>query len=446
MPDQTEQNPLSKHLTVAVTALILSLALFLAAFLFLNNLIANSETFFLSEVSSYDFLYRVTLVSFIANAVLIAYIAYLLAAAKTRTDAVVWEVTRGLERSREQFRMLYEGAPVPYVTLDKDGNIHEPNKATLRFFGVVPEEIKGKNLFSYCAGDSSELAEQLLQYYERHVPINEKEVQMITKSGEVKWVQLSVFSGDRVTDPNQRGLACILDITEQKRLDDAKTQFLSLASHQLRAPTAAIKWLGEMLLSGEIGAFTEKQRDYLTRLLTVDRDMIELVDTLLNVSRLEIGSLAVDIGPTNVPELCRSILAELKPSIEKKGLHVEERYQGVPENIQSDPKLLRIIIHNFVSNSVKYTPDGGTIAITLNAASDGNQVTVSDNGYGIPAAEQSRIFTKLYRASNVRAMSSAQGTGLGLYLVQQLANTLGGSISFVSEENKGSSFTLTLAP
>lgn len=199
-----------------------------------------------------------------------------------------------------------------------------------------------------------------------------------------------------------------------------------------------------MLLSNDLGELPPKQRDYVTRIFNVDKDMIDLVDTLLNVSRIEIGTLSVDIAPTNVQELCRSILLELGPQIEKKKLHIDEQYNGELENIQSDPKLLRIVIHNFVSNAVKYTPDEGTVTVTLSDSGGEKQITVTDTGYGIPENEKDRIFTKLFRASNVRSISSSQGTGLGLYLVQSLAGILGGSISFVSEENKGSSFTLTL--
>jgi signal transduction histidine kinase len=123
---------------------------------------------------------------------------------------------------------------------------------------------------------------------------------------------------------------------------------------------------------------------------------------------------------------------------------VIKQYDGLLTNITSDPKLLRIIIHNLITNALKYTPDGGTVTIRFNADAERNQITVTDTGYGIPASQQSKIFSKQFRADNVKEISSSQSTGLGLYMVKSLVTSMGGNISFQSEENKGTSFTVTI--
>src|SRR3989344_9387257 len=350
-----EKNSTLRPVSIAIAVITVWLIVFLLSFPILEKIYSDPTQFLGNRMSIENFQFLFLSITFIVVGTLIAYIVYLLLTSKSRAALIAGESMKWLALSRDQFRRLYEGAPIPYLTLDAKGEIHNPYNAALRFFGGVPEEIEGKVLFSFRAEGEDERASRLMQFYNSGVALNREEIRMVTKSGEEKWVLLSVFDIKHPMDEKSVGLASLFDISDQKRLDQAKTQFLSLASHQLRAPIAAIKWLADMLLSGDIGELTEKQRDYMTRLGNVNRDMIDLVGTLLNVSRIEIGSLTVDIGPTNVQEVCRSIVLELGPQIEKKRLRIDERYNGLFENIQSDPKLLRIIIHNLISNAVKYT-------------------------------------------------------------------------------------------
>ncbi len=349
-----------------------------------------------------------------------------------------------LTTSRDQFKKLFEEAPIPYFVLNNQGEIKDINKAALRFFHVTPNEILFKNLFSFAAPEDFDYAKYLLTYCLRNIPISDKEIRMISKSGEIRWVRLSVLVFNDSKDLNLTSLATISDITEEKNLDNAKTEFVSLASHQLRAPLATIKWYTEMIAKPTVGELNEKQKEYIKTISDVGLDMIELVDTLLNVSRIEIGKLSMMTESTNVQTITDSILTELSSQIQKKKMNVIKTYNGIFTDIKSDPKLLRIVIHNLISNSIKYTPDEGTISILFREDSGKNKIEVSDNGYGIPKNQQEKIFTKLFRADNVKEIGSSQSTGLGLYLVQSLIKTMGGNISFVSEENKGTTFTVTL--
>ena len=437
-----ENNNALKHLTISLTVLA---GLFTVLFLLLpwmQDVLKNPHQYLNIGLAPTDFQMFVALGSVVLVIVLISFIVYLLLSTNTRANLIARGESEGLADSREQFIKLYEEAPVPYVMLDQTGAMNQPNKATLRFFGAGAQEIEGKNIFSLCAEEDSEIRDRLFQFYHTKVPINREEVRMTVKSGEVRWIMISIFTLGKSSNSNNVGLATIFDISEQKKLDQAKTEFVSLASHQLRSPMAAIKWSGDMLLSGDIGQLTDKQREYVNRIYKVNEETIDLVNTLLNVSRIEIGTLAIDKRATNVPEICQSILEELAPQIEQKKIQIEKQYNAPLENVNTDPKLLRIVIQNLISNAVKYTPDGGAVTIALNETANERQVSVTDTGYGIPKEQQDKIFTKLFRADNVRKLSAVQGTGLGLYLVKSIIEALGGNISFQSEENRGSIFTI----
>jgi len=434
---------LTEHLTISSVVLCILLGLVFLFFYVTEDVLSRPQIYFSTDLSSAEVQFLIIRIALVLISVLVSCIIYLLLSMHTRTELAIIGATKSLNTSLEQFEKLYEEAPVPYIILNEAGEIHKPNKAALRFFGVVPGEIEGKNLFHYQPEEDKDKIEKLFRYYKSNIPINNEEVRMITKSGAVRWALLSVFEIINPENSTRAGLATIFDITEHKKLDQAKTEFVSLASHQLHTPVATVKWFMEMLLSNDIGELSPKQKDYAVRVQKVNEEMIDLVETLLNVSRIEVGSLKIESKPTNVVELAESVLTELSSQIEAKNIIIDKQYNDNLKDIQSDPKLLRIAIQNLLSNAVKYTPEGGTIAITFKDSFLGDKtIIVSDTGAGIPKNQQDKIFTKLFRADNVTP--GTQGTGLGLYLVKSMVEQMGGNISFVSEENKGSTFTIKI--
>lgn len=241
------------------------------------------------------------------------------------------------------------------------------------------------------------------------------------------------------------GISVYRDVTKESEIDKAKTEFVSLASHQLRTPLSTINWYAEMLLAGDVGTLTKDQRQYLDEIYRGNQRMVELVNAMLNVSRIELGSFIIEPKPTDVLALARSVIAELKFQISEKKLTLKTSFAKNLPTIPADQKLLRIVYQNLLSNAVKYTPSGGTITVTVTVdlAVDELIIKVQDTGYGIPKAQQDKIFTKLFRADNVRE-KSAEGTGLGLYLVKSIVDHVGGRVWFQSKENKGSTFYATL--
>ena len=242
-------------------------------------------------------------------------------------------------------------------------------------------------------------------------------------------------------------LGCIVvfkDITQEKEVDKAKTEFVSLASHQLKTPLSAVNWYSEMLADETAGKLNDQQKDFLKEIREGNDRMIKLINGLLNVSRIDMGTLSISPEPVDLLKETDSVLGELQFGVKAKGLRVLKTYDKTLPKINLDLSLIRIVLQNLLSNAVKYSREGGQVAIEIKKQDAKNvYVAVADNGYGIPKAQQPSIFKKLFRADNVKSMK-VEGTGLGLYVAKAVVEAFGGKIDFKSEENKGTTFFFTL--
>jgi len=178
------------------------------------------------------------------------------------------------------------------------------------------------------------------------------------------------------------------DITKEKEIDLAKTEFVSLASHQLRTPLSTIKWYTEMLLDGDAGKVNKEQKKYIKEIFYGNERMVELVNSLLNVSRIELGTFMVDPAPTSFKKVTDIALKELKFKVISKKLAVKRDYQKGLPLVNVDPKLIRIVIQNLLTNAVKYTPNGGKINVSIKTEGKNIVVKIADSGYGIPKEQQ----------------------------------------------------------
>lgn len=238
-------------------------------------------------------------------------------------------------------------------------------------------------------------------------------------------------------------IGCVVvfrDTTKEREIDKAKTEFVSLASHQLRAPLTAAKWYIEMLSSGTAGTLNDGQKKYLEEATQSNQNAINLVNTLLNVSRLELGALTMELEPTDVTGLIQGVIDEQRSQIEVKKITIHKRYETHLPLLNVDPKLLHTVFQNLLSNAIKYTSDRGKVDVAIAKNEKGEMlITISDTGCGIPKNQQHLIFTKLFRADNIRE-KKIEGTGLGLYIVKEVVDRSGGRVWFESEQDKGSTF------
>src|SRR5512142_1281470 len=171
--------------------------------------------------------------------------------------------------------------------------------------------------------------------------------------------------------------------------------------------------------------------------------MNDLVNSFLNLSRIELGVFVIEPEPTDLAALCREVLAEMEPRRAKKGQVISEDFDEDLPAVPADQTLLRIVFQNYISNAVKYSPDGGKITVALKA--DGKEVVigVANGGPGVPEADRPRIFEKMFRASNANGMDP-DGNGLGLYLVRKIMENAGGRVWFTSKVDEETVFYASL--
>lgn len=233
------------------------------------------------------------------------------------------------------------------------------------------------------------------------------------------------------------------DMAEERQIDYMKTEFISLASHQLRTPLASIRWYVE-LLGGDGGkSLTEDQASYFKEIEKASGRMANLLEALLHVARIDGGVIIPEIKDINLRDLLVQMNDEWSILCNEKALTFEAAVPDDPIPLKTDPILLQIILQNFFTNAVKYSQRNGQIHLRARIEAERLILSVQDAGIGIPVEEQKRVFEKFFRAHNVRTMDT-DGTGLGLYISKAIAERLGGRIFFESTEGKGSTFTLIL--
>ena len=231
-----------------------------------------------------------------------------------------------------------------------------------------------------------------------------------------------------------------------KLLDEQKSEFVSIASHQLRSPLTAIKGYASLLLEGSYGKISAKVADPIYKILTSSQSLVNVVEDFLNVARIEQGRMEYYLAPVDIKALTKKIIDELKPNIDEKKLAlVFKAGQGKENYAQADEGKIRQVILNVIDNAIKFTPKGGiTISISKNIERNVLLFVIQDTGIGLAEEFKDELFGKFNRADN-SSKFHANGSGIGLYLAREIVNAHKGRIWAESKkEGEGTTFYIEL--
>ncbi len=358
------------------------------------------------------------------------------------------EIARRTEDLRKQYaldRTMLDSIRHGVIAVDIEGHVTLCNPAAAQLLGL--HDVIGKSI------------EEVLPLHERRRENIEHPVRVCLQSGVASKNISGIHWSIRKTDdtflpvmltvsPLSDGtrlfgaLAVFQDVTEERHLDYLKSEFISLASHQLRTPLSSIRWYAELLSDARDG-FNEEQKSYVTEIDHAVRRMVTLLGSLLYAARMEDEDLRPAIQKIELGTVIAEMLQDAQELFEGSSVRysLNREQQSVP--VESDPVLLKVVLQNLIGNAVKYSTPNTLVTITVGSDDQNAILHVADQGVGIPEAEQSRIFEKFFRAANVRKMDT-DGNGLGLSISKAIIDRLGGSLTFQSDEGKGTTFTLTV--
>lgn len=358
------------------------------------------------------------------------------------------KITRTKSEQRAEAEALFTSIGDGAITTDEFGRITRVNPAALNILGYSEKDLIGNWFPSVIVAVDSN--DQPINLIDRSItkafltgyPVSEK-VYYRHKNGSSLPLQVSV-SPIILKDKPLGAIEVFRDISLEQQIDQMKSEFISLASHQLRTPLSAIKTYSHMLADGYMGKLNKTQSKAMDTIISSSNRMNELISTLLNVTRLESGKIITRPRLVKIDKLIAETMPELKLMASQNGLELTLKVIGkYSSEIKTDTLIVKEAVNNLVSNAIKYTPPGGDIKITINLQKDIVLISVKDTGWGIPKFAQDQVFSKFFRAQNI-VKRETTGTGLGLYMVRGLLDSLDGNIWFESSESKGTTFYFSL--
>ncbi len=364
-------------------------------------------------------------------------------------EELVAERTAELAKEYARDRAILESIDSGVLSLDHLGQVMDANPAAIRLLGYAEAEL---------IGTPAEEVLRLQTHKAQRAP-DTHPVALCLKTGQPyrsnATMRLSLLKKDQsllpvilaVTPLTLDGgvsgaIVLFQDVTEDRQIDYMKSEFITLASHQLRTPLSAVRWNLE-LFNAEGISLTDDQRAFLMEIDASSKRMAAVLDELLHAARLEEENYAASRQDVAVLPLVRGAADAFASAADQAGITLKTELPEAPVTLSTDPTLLQIILQNLLGNAIKYSRRGGEVMVRVARRDDRLQISVQDQGMGIPVAEQGRVFQKFFRARNVRK-EDTDGTGLGLYISKRSLESLGGSIGFQSQEGKGSTFIVSL--
>lgn len=340
------------------------------------------------------------------------------------------------------FFSIGEGA----ITTDERGNIARINKVALDILGFKAKDVLGKWYPETIVAEDetgrviSNIDRPITEAILSGKPVFQR-VYYRKKDGNRIPVALTV-SPLILNDEPFGTIEVFRDITKEVELENAKDEFISIASHQLRTPATVVKQYMGMLIEGYVGELTKEQSEMLQKAYAYNDTQLHIITDLLKVAQADANKITAVRKEIDFMELLRDIVASQTAKYQERGLTLTCEADQVSARCTVDPLHMRMVFENLLTNARKYSPDNSNVKVLVHVADDHLTITVADEGIGIAERDIPRLFQKFSRIHNPH--SSASGTGLGLYWAKKLVDLHDGTITISSKLNKGTTFTVTI--
>lgn len=345
---------------------------------------------------------------------------------------------RQAETERNKAETIFHNFVDGLLILNQEQRLELINPAAENYLNIKKEDYLGRKISSF--GERKDLKE-LLKIISSDKEIFRQEFALPEKEFTLEASTRFIF-----LDKEQLVTLIILhDITREKMVERLKSQFVSVAAHQLRTPLSIIKWSLSMLLEGEMGLLTSGQKEMVAKASETNERMIRLINDLLNVARIEEGRFVYRPKTVDLIELLESTIEPVKTMAYSKGVKLEFKKPKDKKSkiVKVDIEKVGLAVKNLLENAVHYTDAKGKVTVKAERKKNRIFVSVKDTGIGIPEDQQDRVFSKFFRADNA-VRTETEGTGLGLFITKNIIEAHNGEINFTSEQGKGTTFTFSL--
>ncbi len=389
------------------------------------------------------------------------------------------QFSKKIIEEKERWRLIFHNVDDGILLISQDKKIIEANPKAREILGTKKKSLSGQDLFSlfkiinsdvsteaissirninkFQRVDEIALTKKIDSFFKTGKNIRPKEYYIETKNGKF-WIEISMNTALRRWGESVFGVVHIRNVTKRKELEQDKNEFMSMVSHELRTPLSAMNGFLSMILNNDYGSLNERQIKSLSRIAESNERMVNLVEDILDVSRIELGKYNLNKEAVNIADLIYNVIQDLNTKIKSKKIEVKLSSQNRNINLKKNTRLSKNntdiyvladrdrmiqIMQNLIDNAIKYTLEKGNIGIHLTTGEKFVEIKVLDNGVGISPEDQAKLFKRFSRIHNPLSIQ-AGGTGLGLYITKKLITAHGGQIDVKSTPQKGTIFTVKM--
>ncbi len=335
-----------------------------------------------------------------------------------------------LREERNRFRTILFAVSDAVIAVGRDGRVLFANPVAREAFGPIKEDT---TFCQYVLGTPDANTRD-------NLPDQDAPSEILAADG--KYYAVSV-APVRLAEDDEATVYVLTDISKAKALDEAKDEFVATVSHELRTPLSAIKGYVDLILDGDAGPVNDVQREFLDIVQRNADRLSALVSDFLDISKIESGRIQLRKAPTDLAAIAQHAVDTFQPQAESKNIKLSLAHPDEMVIVVGDINRLTQALMNLVSNAIKYTPKGGSVAVRVGLRDQMAFVSVRDTGVGISEKDQRSLFSKFFRANNGMTRQES-GTGLGLTIAKAIAELHDGTLSIKSRENKGSTFTISI--